>query len=136
MLTMAKISGKPLDKTLCPESPLHFLELEYHSQFPVATRRSSHDIGRSKVSLSFSQFCDVEILQIPNTVEVISPLTKIPKSFPIFCQKNDEVILLEKKHWLEETKLSQKAKRISIQAATSLLGFSSALSLYKQSIYP
>jgi hypothetical protein len=44
--------------------------------------------------------------------------------------------LSEKKHGSEETKLSQKAKRISIQAATSLLGFSSALSLYKQSIYP
>jgi hypothetical protein len=115
---------------LCPESPSHFLELEYHSQFPVATRRSSHDVGGSRVSISFSQFCDVEILQIPNTVEVIFPTTKIPKSFPIFCQKYD------KKHWSEETKLSQKAKRISIQAATSLLGFSSALSLYKQSIYP
>jgi hypothetical protein len=74
--------------------------------------------------------------RIPNTVEVIFSTTKIPKSFPIFCQKTDEVILLEKKHWSEETKLSQKAKRISIQAATSLLGFSSALSLYKQSIYP
>jgi hypothetical protein len=70
------------------------------------------------------------------TLEFIFPTTKIPKSFPIFCQKTDEVILLEKKHWSEETKLNKKAKRISIQAATRLLGFSSALSLYKQSIYP